>query len=87
MYVYDKKALPIAQQFIYTTKDGNKKEIVSYGDLWSGFETENFQNNAQPLYAIVNLNEELLNHPVGYTPKAKEYLDWLNCGLQTFNSH
>ena len=87
LYVDDKKALPIAQQFIYTTKDGNKKEIVSYGDLWSGFETENFQNNAQPLYAIVNLNEELLNHPVGYTPKAKEYLDWLNCGLQTFNSH
>ena len=25
--------------------------------------------------------EQLLNNPVAYTPSAKEYADWLQCGL------
>jgi thiol:disulfide interchange protein DsbD len=82
--VDDKKALPVSQQFIYKTKEGANKEINTYGDLWATFETENFANNAQPLYAIIDTNEVLLNSPVGYTPNKNEYLSWLNCGLSTF---
>ena len=84
LYVDDKKALPISQQFTYKTKDGANKEIVTYGDLWATFETENFANNAQPLYAIINTDEVLLNHPVGYTDSKSDYLEWLKCGLETF---
>ena len=84
LYVDDKKKLPAAQQFTYKTKDGVEKEIISVGDKWATFETENFKNNAQPLYAIVNADEKLLNKPVGYTPNIKEYKDWLLCGLQAF---
>jgi thiol:disulfide interchange protein DsbD len=84
MYVDDKKSLPVEQQFTYKTKDGNEKEIITYGDLWATFETENFANNAQPLYAILNTSEELLNHPVGYTNDKNEYLQWLKCGFETF---
>lgn len=84
LYVDDKKKLPAASQFDYTTKEGVQKEITTVGDKWATFETENFANNAQPLYAILNNKEELLTHPVGYTPSAEEYLQWLKCGLDAF---
>lgn len=84
LYVDDKKNLPASQQFSYKTKDGVEKEIVTIGNKWATFETENFKNNAQPLYAILNGYEILLNNPVGYTPSIKEYKDWLLCGLDAF---
>ena len=84
LYVDDKKELPAAEQFTYTTKDGQQKEIVTVGDKWATFETENFKNNAQPWYAIINTKEELLSHPVGYVPDYKAYLQWLQCGADTF---
>jgi thiol:disulfide interchange protein len=84
LYVDDKKELPAAEQFTYTGKDGQQKEIVTVGDKWATFETENFKNNAQPWYAILNTNEALLTHPVGYVPNEKEYLQWLQCGADTF---
>ncbi|MBK7122554.1 MAG: thioredoxin family protein [Chitinophagaceae bacterium] len=73
LYVDDKKKLPAAKQFTYTTKEGIDKEIISVGDKWATFETENFKNNAQPLYAILNGEEKLMNNPVGYTPNINEY--------------
>ena len=84
LYVDDKKNLPAAKQFTYTTKDGIEKEIITVGNKWATFETENFKNNAQPLYAILNADEILLNNPVGYTPNIQEYKDWLLCGLNAF---
>ncbi len=84
LYVDDKKKLPGAEQFTYTTRDGNKKEIRTVGDKWATFETENIQNNAQPLYAILDTNEVLMNHPVDYTPNIKAYREWLQCGLNAF---
>ncbi len=84
LYVDDKKELPAEKQFTYTTKEKTEKEIEKVGDLWATFETENFSSNAQPLYVIISTDEQLLSNPVGYTPNAKEYLKWLECGLQTF---
>jgi thiol:disulfide interchange protein len=82
LYVDDKKELPVS--FTYKTKDGAEKEIKTVGDKWASFETENFQNNAQPLYALLNTDGILLNHPVSYTPDADEYKRWLECGLDAF---
>lgn len=84
LYVDDKKELPTGQQFTYTTKDGLVKEIRTVGDKWATFQTENFKNNSQPLYAVMNTNEELMTHPVGYVPDDKEYLAWLQAGLKAF---
>jgi thiol:disulfide interchange protein len=85
LYVDDKKSLPAAEQFTYITNDGAEKEIKTYGDKWATFETESFQNNAQPLYALINTDTVLLNRPVSYTPDASEYKNWLQCGLDAFN--
>ena len=86
LYVDDKKKLPAAQQFTYTNKEGITKEIISVGDKWATFETENFKNNAQPLYAILNGEEKLMNNPVGYTPNINEYKARLLCGLEAFEN-
>ncbi len=81
LYVDDKKNLSANKQFLYTYADGNTKMIRTVGDKWSTFQTENFNNNSQPLYAIISNNEELLTFPVGYTPSVSEYAAWLKCGL------
>ena len=85
LYVDDKKLLPAAERFTYITKEGSKREIRTVGDKWANFETENFKNNAQPLYAILNTKEELLSHPAAYTPSVKDYLRWLQCGADAFD--
>jgi thiol:disulfide interchange protein len=81
LYVDDKKELPAGEQFVYTNRQGARIEIKTVGDKWATFQTENFENNSQPWYVILNTKEELMNHPVGYVPNEKEYLAWLQCGL------
>jgi thiol:disulfide interchange protein DsbD len=85
--VDDKKALPPGEQFNYVTRDGNEKFIRTIGDKWSTFETENFANNSQPWYVILDTKERLLTTPVGYTDSEEEYLKWLQCGLKTFQEN
>jgi thiol:disulfide interchange protein DsbD len=86
LYVDDRQLLPVEQRFTYKTSTGYDKEIKTQGDKWATFQEENFNKASQPLYAIVDNNERLMNHPVGYTPDAKEYLKWLQCGKETFTS-
>jgi thiol:disulfide interchange protein DsbD len=87
LYVDDKEKLPADQRFSFTTKDGNSKDIITIGDKWATFQAENFNQVTQPLYAILNNQEQLVNLPVGYTPDAKTYLKWLQCGKETFDKH
>ena len=84
LYVDDKEKLPLEQRISYTTKEGNQKEIITIGDKWATFQAENFNQVTQPLYAIVNTSQELLNNTIGYTPDASEYLTWLECGRDAF---
>jgi len=79
LYVDDKAFLPVDKRFTYTTKAGDKKEITSIGDLWATFQAENFNQSSQPLYVVMSPDQKLLSNPVGYTPNAKEYLNWLQC--------
>ena len=81
LYVDDKALLPIEKRFTYTTALGAKKEITSVGDLWATFQAENFNQSSQPLYVVMSPDQKLLSNPVGYTPNAKEYLNWLQCSI------
>jgi len=84
LYIDDRKPLPEAQQFLFTSNDGSKKPIKTIGDKFITLQSENFKNASQPLYAIISPEEKLLNLPVGYTPNAKEYAAWLQCGVEAF---
>ena len=85
LYVDDKEKLPADQRFTYTLKDKSTKDIITIGDKWATFQTENFGQTTQPLYVILDNGEKLMNNPVGYTPDVKEYLQWLQCGKEAFS--
>jgi thiol:disulfide interchange protein len=84
LYVDDREKLPLEQRFTYTTADGKQKQLITVGDKWATFQAENFNQVTQPLYVIMDTSERLLNHPVGYTPDAKKYVEWLKCGKEAF---
>ncbi|MEN9686854.1 MAG: hypothetical protein RLZZ28_2640 [Bacteroidota bacterium] len=88
LYVDDRQNLDPALRIMnYTTKTGDKKDIITYGDKWATFEAENFNQTTQPLYALIDNQERLLNHPVGYTPDAHEYYLWLKCAKEAFDKN
>jgi len=85
LYVDDRKELPAEAQFNYMKPKGGIKPIKTIGDKWATFQTLNFKNNSQPFYVLLDNEVNLLNEPVGYTPKSSEYLEWLKDGLVKFH--
>ena len=85
LYVDDKEKLAFADRIInYKTKDGNVKDIITIGDKYATFESENFYQVSQPLYVMLDNEGKLLTFPIGATFNEKKYLDWLQCGLKAF---
>ncbi|MBX2844679.1 MAG: thioredoxin family protein [Saprospiraceae bacterium] len=82
LYVDEKKALPEEDQ--YRSKK-TEKRIRTVGNKWSDFEITSFDQNTQPLYALLSPDEELLNSPVGFSSET-EFEDFLDCGLQAHMS-
>jgi cytochrome c biogenesis protein CcdA/thioredoxin-related protein len=85
LYVDDRKSLPVDQQFAFPTRDGSLKEIHTIGDKFATFQSENFKSASQPLYVVISPDEKLMTKPVPYTPDAREYALWLQCGLDAFH--
>lgn len=89
LYVDDKVKLPDSLQGIFRQEvDGEilEKKIRTIGNKWSTFQTYVFNNNSQPYYVMLSPDGRLLGNPVGYTPDEREYLDWLNCGINAFKN-
>jgi thiol:disulfide interchange protein DsbD len=84
LYVDDREVLPKSEQFVHTAADGSEKAIETVGDKYSTMQSENFKNASQPLYVVLNGDQQLMTLPVGYTPNKKEYANWLNAGLEAF---
>ncbi len=60
------------------------KKLRYTGQQWSELQQIRYGTNAQPYYVLMNLNEENLNEPVGYTPDVDEYYTWLQEGIKKF---
>ena len=85
LYVDDKQKLAIQDRILnYKTKDGNVKDIITIGDKYATFESENFYQVSQPLYVMLDNEEKLLTFPIGATFDEAKYLEWLKCGLNAF---
>jgi len=82
LYVDDKKALPEEQQYMSDFFKG--KKIKTVGNKFSEMEAKYFVANTQPFYVLISPDEKLLNHPTGYTPNPKDYVQFLDCGLNSF---
>jgi thiol:disulfide interchange protein DsbD len=81
LYVDDREPL----DSILISKPRNEK-LRNIGNKWSDFQIVNFQQNSQPLYVLMSPDEEVLAEPRGYREGVKEYADFLDCGLNTFES-
>ena len=81
LYVDDKRELPKDAQ--YVSKETGK-EIVTIGNKWSDYQITRYKNNAQPYYVILNSEGEDISKPIGYTPDATEYKNWLEEGISKF---
>jgi cytochrome c biogenesis protein CcdA/thioredoxin-related protein len=84
LYVDERRTLPAASQMVYLTKDGAHKNIITVGDKWATFQSENFNAVSQPQYALVSPSEKILTYTKGYTAKASDFSTWLDCGLAAF---
>jgi thiol:disulfide interchange protein DsbD len=84
LYVDERKKLPLTEQTVVTLANGTEKSIVTVGDKWATFQTENFGATSQPQYAIITADEKALTKTKFYTPDATEFARWLQCGLETY---
>lgn len=85
LYVDERNKLPLIQQSSYTMPNGEQKPIITVGDKWSTFQTVNFGATSQPQYAIISPDQQALTKTKYYTPNPDEFVEWLECGLRTFN--
>lgn len=81
LYVDDTTLLPENEQFISKTTG---KKIKTVGNKWSDFQTEKFQTNSQPYYALMDTNGNLLSKPAAYEPDVKKYVAFLQKGIENF---
>jgi len=87
LYVDERRKLPLTDQTIYKAPSGTEKSIITVGDKWSTFQTENFGATSQPQYAIISADEKALTKTKFYTPDADEFAEWLQCGLDAFKNN
>lgn len=83
LYVDDKRKLEGDEIIESTLRPG--KQLKNIGQKWSEFQTINYKTNTQPFYVLMDHNGENLVDPVGYTPDADVYSEWLKTGIEKFN--
>lgn len=83
LFVDDKRKLPKDKQIMSQIKEGKKLKYI--GQKWSEFQILKYEQNTQPLYVIVDAEEESMNQPTGYDPDIPLYVDWLKEGIDNYH--
>ncbi|HJM16793.1 MAG TPA: hypothetical protein QF851_05000, partial [Flavobacteriales bacterium] len=63
----------------------NKKILTTIGNRWKTLQHQTYKNEAQPWYVLYHPEKGILTNPIGYTPNADEFKEWLECGLEAYN--
>jgi len=87
LYVDERRQLPLTEQTVYKTSTGQEKSIITVGDKWATFQTENFGATSQPQYAIISGDQIALTKTKYYTPDADKFIEWLECGIETYKKN
>jgi thiol:disulfide interchange protein DsbD len=87
LYVDERRPLPLTEQTVYKTSTGQDKSIITVGDKWATFQTENFGATSQPQYAIISADQIALTKTKYYTPDADKFIEWLECGIETYKKN
>lgn len=82
LYVDDRTKLP-EEEWVQSKVDGKMKKTI--GKVNANLQISMFEMNSQPYYVIVDHNGEALVEPMSYNLNIKEYVDFLDRGLEAFN--
>ena len=82
LYVDDKRKLK--ENDIVDSKLKLGKKLKYIGQKWSELQTIKYKTNTQPMYVLMNHNEENLIEPAAYTPDVDQYYNWLKKGTLKF---
>jgi len=82
LYVDDKRPLPANEVVDSKLKPGKKLKYI--GQKWSELQTIKYKTNTQPMYVLMDHNENNLIAPVAYTPDVDAYHAWLTKGILNF---
>jgi thiol:disulfide interchange protein DsbD len=69
------------------TYGGKSFKIRTIGKKWSYMQADRFGTNAQPFYALIDLNGEHVGGSAGYDPDPDPFVKFLNKGLATFTNN
>jgi thiol:disulfide interchange protein len=83
LYVDDKRKLD-EKDFMKVFWFGQEREITTIGDKYKYLEEEKYHQSTQPLYVLLDNNENLLNNPRGYQSGIEDYIKWLDEGINVF---
>lgn len=81
LFVDDKTALSENEQY---TSAYSKKKINTIGKKWSDFQASKFNSNSQPLYVIVDGDENVLVPPQGADYDVQNYIEFLESGIKAY---
>ncbi|MBF8148890.1 thioredoxin family protein [Winogradskyella sp. F6397] len=84
LYVDDKRKLEEGDIVESQLRPG--KQLKYIGQKWSEMQTIKYKANTQPFYVLMDHDEENLVNPVGYTPNADDYFEWMQAGLKNYKS-
>ncbi|SMC45406.1 protein-disulfide reductase DsbD family protein [Moheibacter sediminis] len=84
LYVDERTELPKDQQIFSKALGRNLKTV---GNKWTAFEIEQYNNNAQPYYIIVDENLNEYNKPLGAIYDVEEYYKWMKQGIDGYNAN
>ncbi|HEY1038742.1 MAG TPA: cytochrome c biogenesis protein CcdA [Bacteroidia bacterium] len=85
LYVDDKRSLD-PKDFMKVNWYGEEYEITDIGDKFKYMQETKYKQSAQPLYVILDHNEQPLNAPRGYKPDIQAYIQWMDEGITKFKS-
>lgn len=81
LYVDDPTKLP-ESEWITSERDGKVKKTI--GAVNMDFEITQYENNAQPLYVLLDHEGNLLADGMGYDPNVKAFVNFLDRGMKEF---
>lgn len=83
LYVDDKRALD-PKDYMKVQWYGKEREITDIGDKFKYMEEKLYGQSSQPLYVLVDGNEQIIAPIRGYNPSIPEYITWLQDGIDKY---
>lgn len=83
LFVDDKEELA-PKDYMKVFWFGQEREITTVGDKFKYMEETLYKQSTQPLYVMIDHNEQLLSNPRGYKSGIPEYIGWMDEGLGEF---